>query len=196
MKKLTLALLPIIFLLSCQNNAPDTAQGSMFPKSDQLDHLDRFEQSIQGFEQSDEQDMPPKGAILFTGSSSIRMWESLEKDFAPLPVINRGFGGSTLPEVTHYADRIIYKYEPQLMVLYCGENDISEGDPPIKVFQSFKSSSEKPRRTWWMYPSFLFRPSHRPTAGSYGDSSPNSMNWWSVLLRHVRICTMLISGRL
>jgi hypothetical protein len=45
-------------------------------------------------------DPPPKGGIIFTGSSSIRMWTSLKEDFPGLPVLNRGFGGSMIPEVT------------------------------------------------------------------------------------------------
>lgn len=138
MKKLTLFLFVFTLLFSCKNNAPEATQSSLAPRGEQADHLDRFEQAIQAFEQADEKEMPPKGAILFTGSSSIRFWETLTEDFAPLPVINRGFGGSTLPEVMHYAERIVFKYEPKLVVLYCGENDIAENDPPTKVFQSFK----------------------------------------------------------
>lgn len=110
----------------------------MITRGSQPEHLDRFEQEIQKFEEADKQKMPPKDAVLFTGSSSIRLWPTLEKDFEPIPVINRGFGGSTIPEVIHYADRIIYKYQPSVIVFYCGENDIAEGDAPPVVFQNFK----------------------------------------------------------
>ena len=62
----------------------------------------------------------------------------MAQDFAPLPVINRGFGGSTTPEVMHYAKRIVYKYEPSVIVYYCGENDIASDTPPQVAFQNFK----------------------------------------------------------
>ena len=82
--------------------------------------------------------MPAKGSILFVGSSSIRMWSTLKEDFAPMPVINRGFGGSTIAEVNFYADRIVHKYDPSVIVFYCGENDLVEEELPATVFQNFK----------------------------------------------------------
>jgi len=100
--------------------------------------LQRFEPEIRAFERADSLHPPAQGGVLFLGSSSIRLWESLEEDMAPLPVLNRGFGGSTLPEVLHYAERIVFPYRPALIVLYCGENDIQGGDLPEVVFQNFK----------------------------------------------------------
>ncbi len=55
-----------------------------------------------------------------------------------LAVLNRGFGGSTLPEMVHYADQIVFPYEPETIVLYCGENDIAAGRTPQEAFESFK----------------------------------------------------------
>ncbi len=82
--------------------------------------------------------MPPEGAVLFAGSSSIRLWFTLELDFESMPVVNRGFGGSTIPEVNYYTQRIIFKYRPRVIVFYCGENDIAENTAPSVVFQNFK----------------------------------------------------------
>ena len=111
----------------------------MLPRGgSQTKHLDRFESEIQAFEKADVEAMPDVGNILFTGSSSIRMWSSLKEDFAPMPVINRGFGGSTIAEVNYYADRLVHKYKPGMIVFYCGENDLTEGRPPALVFQDFK----------------------------------------------------------
>ncbi|MEY3053187.1 MAG: hypothetical protein RLY31_2972 [Bacteroidota bacterium] len=98
----------------------------------------RFEKEILAFEDQDRQQAPPERAIVFTGSSSIRMWTGLSADFAPLPVVNRGFGGATLPELHAYADRIVFRYNPSVMVVYCGENDMAEQSPPPVVFQRFK----------------------------------------------------------
>ena len=74
---------------------------------------------------------------LFTGSSSIRMWESLESDFPELNLINRGFGGAHLSDVLHYYDRLFTKYRPQKIVLYCGENDLWSGKSVGRVMKDF-----------------------------------------------------------
>lgn len=100
--------------------------------------LNHFEKDIIAFETADATRAKAEGTVLFTGSSSIRMWSSLAEDFAPVPVLNRGFGGSTLPEVIHYAERIIFAYAPETIVLYCGENDIAEGANANQVFESFQ----------------------------------------------------------
>jgi lysophospholipase L1-like esterase len=103
------------------------------------DQLHRYDDEIRKFELEDSISGIRKEAILFTGSSSIRLWKTLEADMAPLKVLNRGFGGSTLPEVTYYADRIILPYKPNIIVLYCGENDISNDQTTSEqVLQSFK----------------------------------------------------------
>jgi len=87
----------------------------------------RFENEIKAFEARDQQTPPPKRPILFTGSSSIRLWDSLSRYFPGKPVLQRGFGGSELSDVRYYADRIIMPYKPRQIVLYAGENDIATG---------------------------------------------------------------------
>lgn len=103
-------------------------------------NIDRFESAIVKFEHEDQEKGYQPKAVLFTGSSSIRRWESLSEDMAPIPVINRGFGGSTIPEVLHYADRIILPHQPKYIVLYCGENDLSNDETKAKeALNSFKA---------------------------------------------------------
>lgn len=85
----------------------------------------RYEHEIQKFVKKDSKKFPSKNAILFTGSSTIRMWKSLAKDMSPLLVINRGFGGSWIPDALHFFDKIIVPYEPKAIVFYSGENDIA-----------------------------------------------------------------------
>ncbi|HEV7347693.1 GDSL-type esterase/lipase family protein [Telluribacter sp.] len=85
--------------------------------------IDRFESTIKGFESRDAEQNPTPGGIVLTGSSSFALWKEADKDLAPLPIINRGFGGSTLPEVIHYTDRAVLKYDPKTIVVYC-ENDM------------------------------------------------------------------------
>jgi len=98
----------------------------------------RFENEITNFEKQDSTNGIDKGEILMIGSSSFRMWETMYKDLAPRKVLNRGFGGSTIPEVIHYADRIIFPYQPEKIVLYAGENDIAAGQSASQVFKSYK----------------------------------------------------------
>lgn len=80
---------------------------------------------IWAFEAADRKNGYPGNAVVFVGSSSIRFWDSLAADMAPVPVIRRGFGGSRLAAATHYAPRIVTKYEPAAVVLFSGTNDIT-----------------------------------------------------------------------
>ncbi|UCG48928.1 MAG: hypothetical protein JSU94_03925, partial [Phycisphaerales bacterium] len=83
----------------------------------------RWEGVIRQFEEWDSKNSFARDAVLFVGSSSIRMWAT-RNYFAGLPVINRGFGGSQISDVNYYAKRIVLKYEPQVIVFYAGDNDV------------------------------------------------------------------------
>ncbi|HTL18257.1 MAG TPA: SGNH/GDSL hydrolase family protein [Patescibacteria group bacterium] len=97
----------------------------------------KWEKEIAAFEASDHTNPPPKGCIVFVGSSSIRMWSSLKADFPGLPVLNRGFGGSELADSFNLADRIILPYAPREVVIYAGANDLANGKAPEIVFGDF-----------------------------------------------------------
>jgi hypothetical protein len=81
--------------------------------------------AIRKFEKEDRQSLPTGNLIVFAGSSSIRYWKTLRTDMASLPIINRGFGGSRIHEVTYYVNRIVLHRTPRAVVLYAGENDIA-----------------------------------------------------------------------
>jgi lysophospholipase L1-like esterase len=100
--------------------------------------VDRHENEIRAFETADRVQTPAPAGILFTGSSSIRLWRSLATDFAGLPVLNRGFGGSTLPEVNHYFSRVVMPYRPRTIVLYAGDNDVAMGRTPEQVASDYR----------------------------------------------------------
>jgi lysophospholipase L1-like esterase len=87
-----------------------------------------FIEEITAFKKQDSIGMPPRNAILFVGSSSFRMWTSMQQDLSTHTVINRGFGGSSLTDVIRYADQIIFPYQPGQVVIYCGENDLASSD--------------------------------------------------------------------
>jgi lysophospholipase L1-like esterase len=76
--------------------------------------------------------------VVFYGSSSIRLWKSLQQDFSGYAVLNCGFGGSRLTDCVRYANRIVLPRKPSAIVIYAGDNDLAIGTPPERVFQSFK----------------------------------------------------------
>lgn len=76
---------------------------------------------------------PPARPVVFTGSSSVRMWETLAADFPDVVVLNRGFGGSQVRDAVWYADEVALRYKPRQIVLYAGDNDIAEGRSAAQV---------------------------------------------------------------
>ncbi|MBE0536253.1 MAG: hypothetical protein IH624_11345 [Phycisphaerae bacterium] len=98
----------------------------------------RWEKDIATFEAWDSKNAWPREAVLFVGSSSIRMWRTAES-FPDLPVINRGFGGSQTADVVEFTDRIVIKYAPRLIVFYAGDNDIAAGKSPQEVLDDYKA---------------------------------------------------------
>lgn len=105
----------------------------------------RWQPDIDNFTRQDEQQAPHQGAILFVGSSSIRLWDT-QKSFPGLTTINRGFGGSFLVDSEYYANRIILPYAPRTIVLYAGDNDIAAGKSPEMLLADFKSFTTAVRR--------------------------------------------------
>lgn len=99
-----------------------------------------FYSDIQSFKKQDSIHFPPRHAILFVGSSSFTKWVDVQNYFPEHTIINRGFGGSSLPDVIRYADDIIFHYLPKQVVIYCGENDIAGSDTITvqTVFNRFK----------------------------------------------------------
>jgi lysophospholipase L1-like esterase len=91
--------------------------------------------------------MPPaRHPVVFTGSSSVRLWETLASDFPGVPVLNRGFGGSELRDAVWYADEIAIRYDPARIVLYSGDNDIFTGRTPAQVLADFRAFVARVRR--------------------------------------------------
>ncbi len=105
----------------------------------------KWEKDIAAFEARDKTNAPPKNAILFIGSSSIRLWKTLVQDLPGHQVINRGFGGSQIIDSVAFAERIVLPYEPKLIVVYAGGNDINAKKSPEQVLADFKTFVGKVR---------------------------------------------------
>lgn len=121
----------------------------------------RFESQIVEFEKADAAQPPPACPIVFTGSSSIRRWATLEQDMAPWPALNRGFGGSQTADVNYYFDRVVKRYKPRAIVFYAGENDLNAGKTPHQVFADFEEFMHLKSRALGKTPVFVI--SNKPS---------------------------------
>ena len=101
--------------------------------------IDGFDEDIEKFVAQDNIAMPPTNGFLFIGSSSIRLWKSLEEDMKPLKVINRGFGGAHIKHINRHKDKIVFPYKPKAIVFFCGSNDINGWNSPEDVFAEFEN---------------------------------------------------------
>lgn len=142
-------------LFSCQNEtqqqqvkqveAPRAAAAAGQPS----DHFSIWQTAIQDFEAADRVNPPAKNGILFIGSSSIRLWENLERDMAPLPVIKRGFGGSKIRDAAVYSNRIVTNYKPKIVILFSGTNDLAGNEldkKPTDILNGFMTFVTKVRQ--------------------------------------------------
>lgn len=84
----------------------------------------QWEAAMSAFAAEDNASSPPPNSIVFTGSSSIVQWKTLMRDMAPLTVINRGFGGSTMKDAIYWVEKLVIQYKPRAIVLYTGDNDL------------------------------------------------------------------------
>ncbi len=108
-----------------------------------------YEPEIRAFERADAASPPEPGQVLFIGSSSIRMWKTLERDMAPVPVLNRGFGGSKTGEVLAVFDRIVTPYAPSVIVYYCGDNDLGTNNTDWRSAAEGFIDFDRRARTQW-----------------------------------------------
>lgn len=126
------------FVLVCP---PETIRAE--DKAPAKHNYSKWEPEITGYEAADKKTPPPKGGIVFIGSSTIKLWKNLAQDFPDHPVINRGFGGSEIIDSTHFADRLIFPHAPRQIFLRAGGNDIHAGHSPEKVAADFEEFVRK-----------------------------------------------------
>jgi len=124
--------LPLLVLLVGLSTAAALAQKGAHDSS-------RWEKDIAKFEAEDKANAPPKGALLFIGSSTIVRWKTLAQDYPEHKVINRGFGGSQIADSVNFAERIIIPYAPRAVFLRAGGNDLNAGKSVAQVFDDYKA---------------------------------------------------------
>lgn len=106
---------------------------------------EKWNKWIAGFEESEKTQPIGENPIICVGSSSMVCWKNMSRDLAPLPVVNRGFGGSTLPEAFFYIDELIVKYNPAVVMIYEGDNDMFSVEPSYfrMLFEVFETQLRK-----------------------------------------------------
>lgn len=87
-----------------------------------------FWKEVQAFKKQDSIQFPAANQILLIGSSSFTMWKDVQEYFPGYPILNRAFGGSTLPDLIRYRYEILFPYQPKQVLIYCGENDFAASD--------------------------------------------------------------------
>lgn len=130
-----------------------------------------FWNEVQNFKKQDSVQAPPQHAILFVGSSSFTKWTDVQNYFPGYPIINRGFGGSSLTDVIRYENDVIFKYDPKQIVIYCGENDIagSETVTGQTVFERFKQLFNDIRKKYSNVPIIYISMKPSPSRWSMKD---------------------------
>ena len=98
-----------------------------------------FLKEVNYFKKLDSITPPPTNPILFIGSSSFTKWVDVKNYFPGYTILNRAFGGSSLPDVIHFAEEVIFKYNPKQIVIYCGENDVAANASAETVLERFKT---------------------------------------------------------
>lgn len=93
---------------------------------------------VQAIRRYDKIYAPPASPILFTGSSSIRLWNNLSEQFRGYTVLNRGIGGAVIADIDRYVEELILPYKPKQVILYIGENDIISAPNGDSVFTAFR----------------------------------------------------------
>ncbi len=79
-----------------------------------------------------------KPVIVFTGSSSVRLWKDLQERFPEHQILNTGFGGSQSSDLEHHLNSLVLKYNPVRVFIYEGDNDISDGKRPKLILQTME----------------------------------------------------------
>jgi lysophospholipase L1-like esterase len=99
---------------------------------------ERFEKKVLEYEAGDKAAAPPQAAILFAGDSQFYRWQTIHEDLPGYTVINRGIDSFQLPDLIHYVDRLVLPYQPRLIVLHVGGNDVHDGRSPAQLLADFQ----------------------------------------------------------
>jgi lysophospholipase L1-like esterase len=138
----------ILALLCLGIALPSASRAQNPPTEDAAQRWARFEPEFQAFAAADRAKATAPGGILFVGSSIFRQWANVAEMMAPLPVLNRAFGGSRTGDLLARFDQLVPPYAPKVIVYYCGSNDLKAfevTEDPAQIFARFRTFSERVR---------------------------------------------------
>jgi lysophospholipase L1-like esterase len=99
----------------------------------------RFEDNVRAYEEADKTDPPPAHAILLAGDSQFYRWKTLHEDLPDYTIVNRGIDSFQTSDLIYFADRLILRYAPRMIVLHVGGNDVNNGKTPDQILADFKT---------------------------------------------------------
>lgn len=112
-------------------------------KGDFADEVSRISEKYASVRKSDQK------TVVFTGSSSIRLWEGLERSFPNHHIVNTGFGGSESADLLRYTEPLILDYRPEKVFIYEGDNDLSYRKSPARILRTTRKILN---RIWDSFP--------------------------------------------
>ena len=144
-----------------------------------------------------------KPVILFTGSSSIRLWNDLQTRFPENQILNTGFGGSQSWDLANFLDELILDYSPKKVFIYEGDNDIFAKKKPKQIIGTFTRIldelqkerpsmeivliSAKPSISRWKYRSRYKRLNKKLKALAAERENVGFADVWSIMLNRRRL---------
>jgi len=150
-------ILLLLFLLvttfaSAQTATPTTLIKSVIPfeQRDETSWITRYQGDINRYQKENKRLKDLSCDVLFLGSSSINLWDTIYEDFAPLKLIRRSYGGATLRDMIYNYNTIAKGYTPKSILLYV-ENDLGnhkEGVNAVKCFDLFRIFIDKLKKDY------------------------------------------------
>jgi len=147
----------LLFLLvttfaSAQTATPTTLIKTVIPfeQRDETSWITRYQKDITNYQKENKRLKDLSCDVLFLGSSSINLWDTIYEDFAPLKLIRRSYGGATLRDMIYNYNTIAKGYTPKSIVLYV-ENDLGnhkEGVNAVKCFDLFRIFIDKLKKDY------------------------------------------------
>ena len=107
-----------------------------------------FESEIKQLENRVLQKKIKDDLVVFYGSSTIRLWESVKEDFQHSNTLNLGFGGAFISSLSQHFERLFTFEAPKVIVLFIGGNDLTLGWTAIRIVQKIKTLIEKINRKY------------------------------------------------
>lgn len=189
----------ILLLLSfCCAVTSGWAAEILSPAEEAAKRWKQYQPAFDAFAEQDRVTPFAPGGIVFVGSSIFRQWTTVPEQMAPLPVLNRAFGGSRTGDQLARFDQVVTPYAPKVIVYYCGSNDLKAGavaEDPAAIFARFRAFSERVQATLPQTRIILSPARGRRIGWAVGSRSIITTRWPVRIAPRRRIVFLSISTR-